>query len=287
MPMAKTAALLKWPYYSRLEGGKQYPRGWYELLVFDFRLVAFLIFSSMQIKTRGVVLSYIKYKETSIITRIYTEQLGIQSYVVNSVRKAKPPGRIALFQPVTLVELVAYVARPGSGLTRLSEFRCAEPLRTLPYDVQKSSVVLFLSEVVGRAVREEEKNEVLFRFLHDSILAYDQQEVGTENFSLLFLLHLTTHLGFGVSSGNELMDQIVLAGHSAAGSGYSTGPGVLRIREFETYFEELLHNPAQSTIPNGRVRRELLSVLIRYYQLHIEQLGELKSLDILSQVLSE
>ena len=241
----------------------------------------------MQIKTRGIVLSYIKYRETSIIARIYTEQLGIQSYVVNGVRKAKPPGRIALFQPFTLLELVAYVARPGSGLTRLSEFRCAEQLQTLPYDVQKSSVVLFLSEVVGRAVREEEQNEPLFRFLHDSILAYDQQEVGTENFALLFLLHLATFLGFGISSGAELTDQVVLAGHSATSSGYSSGPATLRLREFETYFDELLHDPARSTIPNGRVRRELLSVLIRYYQLHVEQLGEIRSLDILSQVLAE
>ena len=242
----------------------------------------------MQIKTRGIVISYIKYRETSIIVRIYTEQLGVQSYVVNGVRKAKPPGRIALFQPFTLLELVAYVARPGSGLTRLSEFRCAEPLRTLPYDVHKSSVVLLLSEIVGRAVREEERNEALFRFLHDSILAYDEQEVGTENFALLFLLHLATYLGFGVSSGGELTDQVVLAGHSATGgSGYSAGPAVLRLREYETYFDELLHDPARSTIPNGRVRRELLAVLIRYYQLHVEQLGEIKSLDILSQVLAE
>ena len=246
-----------------------------------------LLIVKMQIKTRGIVLSYIKYRETSIIARIYTERLGIQSYVVNGVRKAKPPGRIALFQPFTLLELVAYVARPGSGLTRLSEFRCAEQLQTLPYDVQKSSVVLFLSEVVGRAVREEEQNEPLFRFLHDSILAYDQQEVGTENFALLFLLHLAAFLGFATSSGAELTDQVVLAGHSATGSGYSSGPATLRLREFEAYFDELLHDPARSTIPNGRVRRELLSVLIRYYQLHVEQLGEIRSLDILSQVLAE
>ncbi len=41
--------------------------------------------------------------------------------------------------------------------------------------------------------------------------------------------------------------------------------------------------PATSTIPNGRVRHELLNVLIRYYQLHVEQLGEIRSLDILSK----
>ena len=239
----------------------------------------------MLIKTRGIVLSYLKYRETSIIARVYTERLGVQNYIVNGVRKAKPPGRIALFQPFTLLELVAYVARGSSGLTRLAEFRCAEPLQTLPYEVQKSSVVLFLSEVVGRAVREEEQNEPLFQFLHDSILAFDRQASGAENFALVFLLQLATYLGFGVSSAAELTDQVIMAGHAATAKG-ATGPATLRLREFESYFDELLRDPATSTIPNGRVRHELLNVLIRYYQLHLEQLGEIRSLDILSQVLN-
>jgi len=240
----------------------------------------------MLIKTRGIVLNYLKYRETSIIARVYTERLGVQSYVVNGVRKAKPPGRIALFQPFTLLELVAYVARGSGGLTRLAEFRCAEPFVSLPYEVQKSSVVLFLSEVVGRAVREEEQNEPLFQFLHDSILAFDQQSTGSENFALVFLLRLATYLGFGVGSGGELTDQVIMAGHAPTGQG-ATGPATLRLREFEIYFDELLRDPATSTIPSGRVRHELLNVLIRYYQLHIEQLGDIRSLDILSQVLTE
>lgn len=240
----------------------------------------------MLIKTRGIVLSYLKYRETSIIARVYTERLGVQSYVVNGVRKAKPPGRIALFQPFTLLELVAYVARGSGGLTRLSEFRCSEPFVSLPYEVQKSSVVLFLSEVVGRAVREEEQNEPLFQFLHDSILGFDRQTTGTENFALVFLLQLATYLGFGVSSGGELTDQVIMAGHAATTKG-ATGPATLRLREFDGYLDELLHDPATSTIPNGRVRYELLNVLIRYYQLHVEQMGGIRSLEILSQVLAE
>lgn len=240
----------------------------------------------MLLKTRGIVLSYLKYRETSIIARVYTERLGVQTYIVNSVRKAKPPGRIALFQPFTLLELVAYVARNSGGLTRLAEFRCAEPFQTLPYEVAKSSVVLFLSEVVSRAVREEEQNEPLFAFLHDSILAFDQQAAGGENFALVFLLQLATYLGFGVSAGGELTDQVIMAGHAPTAQG-TVGPATLRLREFDGYLDELLRDPASSTIPNGRVRNELLHVLIRYYQLHVEQMGEIRSLDILSQVLAE
>ena len=239
----------------------------------------------MLIKTRGIVLSFLKYRETSIIARVYTEQRGVQSYVVNGVRKAKPPGRIALFQPLTLLELVAYLPRQGSGLTRLSEFRCAEAYQSLPYDVRKSSVGLFLSEVLAKSVREEESNPALFRFLHDSLLAFDEQSVGTENFALLFLLHLAGYLGFGPQSGGEITDQVAMAGPAPVGSGFSSGPATLRLREFDQYFDELLHTPAASTIPSGHVRRELLAVLIRYYQLHVEGLTEVKSLEILSEVL--
>ncbi len=239
----------------------------------------------MLVKTRGIVLSYLKYRETSVIVRIYTEQLGLQSYVVNGVRKAKPPGRIALFQPFTLLELVAYTS-PRGGLSRLSEFRCAEPYQTLPYDVQKSSVVLFLSEVLGRVVSEEEPNEGLFRFLHDALLTFDRQAVGYENFALLFLLHLTDYLGFGVENGAELTDQVALAGHAPTGPGQVGGPAVLNLQAFEQYLDELLADEGRSTIPNGRVRRELLAVLLRYYQLHVEQLGEVKSLAVLSEVLA-
>ncbi|AHJ96098.1 DNA repair protein RecO [Hymenobacter swuensis] len=239
----------------------------------------------MLIKTRGIVLNYMRYRETSIIARIYTERLGLQSYVVNGVRKAKPPGRIALFQPFTLLDLVAYTSRSG-GLTRLSEFRCAEPFRTLPYDVRKSSIALFLSEVVGRVLLEEEENEPLFTFLHDSVLAFDRQEEGFENFALEFLLRLSHYLGFGPETGEQITSQVAFASEAPnTAAGHS--PTALRFQEFEQHFDDLLHRPAMAAVPNGRVRRELLGVLIRYYQLHVEHLGDIRSLAVLSEVLAE
>ena len=240
----------------------------------------------MLIKTRGIVLNYIRYRETSIIARVYTEHLGLQTYIVNGVRKAKPPGRIALFQPFTLLDLVAYTSRQG-GITRLSEFRCEQQFRSLPYDVRKSSVVLFLSEVVSRTVLEEEQNEPMFSFLHDSILAFDAQESGFENFALTFLIQLAAYLGFGIESGSEITTQVAFATESINTAARSTGPAALRFQEFDRYFDELIHDPAHATVPNGRVRRELLEVLIRYYQLHVEKLGDIRSLDVLSEVLAE
>jgi DNA repair protein RecO (recombination protein O) len=240
----------------------------------------------MLIKTRGIVLNYLKYRETSIIARVYTEQRGVQSYIVNGVRKAKPPGRIALFQPFTLLDMVAYVS-PRGGLTRLSEFRCLHPFRTLPYDVRKSSVVLFLSEVVSRTLREEEENPHLFEFLYRSIIAFDEQQSGFENFALLFLLNFSHYLGFGPDSGQQITEQVAFATDVNLGS--TSRPTVLRFQEFEHFFDELLQSDgsAPTSVPNGRVRRELLAILLRYYQLHVEGLGDIRSLDVLSEVLAE
>ncbi|NEM96672.1 DNA repair protein RecO [Pontibacter burrus] len=237
----------------------------------------------MLIKTRGVVLNYIKYRETSIIARVYTEQLGLQSYIINSVRTQRKGSRIALFQPFTLLDMVVYTSKQG-GLTRISEYKAAYPFHSIPFDIRKSSMVLFLSEMVARTVKEEEENPPLFQFLYQAIVAFDELDQGFENFHLVFLLQLSHHLGFGPTSGKEIVEQVAF---SANAQSASAAPTVLALQAYEEYFDELLNDPARTTIPNGRVRRELLSVLVRYYQLHVDRLGEIKSLAILSEVLGE
>ncbi|MFT2007241.1 DNA repair protein RecO [Pontibacter sp. 13R65] len=237
----------------------------------------------MLVKTRGIVLNYIRFRETSIIAKIYTEQLGVQSYIVNSVRKKNSGSRIALFQAFTLLDMVVYTSHKG-GITRISEYRSAYPFISIPFDIRKSSILLFLSEMVSRTVKEEEENPSLFAFLYQSIIHFDELQTGFENFHLVFLLQLSHHLGFGPSSGAEIVEQVAFSSHAA---GAANAPTVLALQVYETFFDQLMRTPNQAGIPNGKVRRELLSVLIRYYQLHVEKLGEIKSLAVLSEVLSE
>lgn len=237
----------------------------------------------MLVKTRGVVLSTLKYRETSIITKIYTEALGVQSYIVNGVRNKGKGSRMALFQPFTLLEMVAYTS-PKGGLSRMSEYKSAYPFSSVPFDIRKSSMALFLSEMVSRTVKEEEENAPLFYFLFQAIVTFDEMENGFENFHLVFLLQLSQHLGFGPGSGAEIVEQVVFSQRAQAASS-TAAPTVLALQAHEQLFDQLLQEPDYAAIPNGRVRRELLDILIRYYQLHIDRLGEIKSLDILAEVL--
>jgi DNA repair protein RecO (recombination protein O) len=236
----------------------------------------------MLVKTRGIVLNYIKYRETSIIARVYTEQLGLQTYLVNSIRKKGPTMRIALFQPLTLLDMVVYTA-PSGGITRISEFKCAQPFYSLMSDIRKSSVALFLSEIIAASVKEEEGNPPLFNFLYQSILAFDKKEEHFENFHLAFLLQLAHYLGFGPASASEITSQVAFAAQSRN----VAQPSVMNFQIFDALLEDLIKNPETALVPNGKVRRELLSILIQFYQLHIDRLGEIKSLSVLSDVLAE
>src|SRR5688572_26013551 len=173
----------------------------------------------MLVKTRGIVLNYIKYRETSIIARVYTEALGLQTYIINSIRKKGPGSRIALFQPLTLLEMVVYKSASG-GITRISEYKCAHPFQTLLYDIRKSSIALFLSEIISASVKEEEENPPLFKFLYQNIVAFDNLEKNFENFHLSFLLQLSHFLGFGPHNAAEITNQVAFA----APSGHGTQP---------------------------------------------------------------
>jgi DNA repair protein RecO (recombination protein O) len=226
-------------------------------------------------KTKGIVLNYIKYRETSIIVRIYTELFGLQSYIINGVRSKKAKHKIALFQPLTLLDLVVY-KKENANLHRIAELKCDAPFTTLPFDFKKSGIALFITEVLLKSIKGEEENPILFEFLYKSILIFDNLEKHYENFHLQFLIKLSRYLGFGPEGSNEFFDQIFL--HT----------NIREIAELEKKaFDQLMKIPYQNEvkIPNA-IRRELIELILKFYGLHIENFGEVKSLAILKEVMS-
>src|SRR5690554_6749862 len=149
-------------------------------------------------KTQGIVISYIKYRETSIIVRIFTRELGLKTYIVNGIRSSKSKTKIALYQPLTLLDLVVY-DREKVSLNRISEARLNYPFQRIPFDFYRSGVALFMGEVLGKAIFENYQNENLFDFLQRSVVHLDQDQVRLGIYPISFLLQLSLFLGFGSS----------------------------------------------------------------------------------------
>jgi DNA repair protein RecO (recombination protein O) len=227
-------------------------------------------------KTKGVALSYIRYRESSIIAKIYTEVFGIQSYIVNGVRSSSSKtNRIALFQPLTLLDLVVYHKGKQDTVHRIAEIKCYSPFSSLPYDVTKSGLALFMTEILGKTLREEEANEPLFRFIEQSVVYLDEAESGFENFHIQFLLQFASYLGFGIENLHDLETEIKT--HHF--------PQVADKTELEAT-EKLLLSDYGFQVSLDRARRaSILEKVLFFFKIHMEGLGEIRSLEILREVL--
>ena len=148
-------------------------------------------------KTRGIVLRTVRYGETSVIVNIYTEAFGIQSYLVNGVRKVskKGSGQANLFQPASILELVVY-HNDLRQLQRVREFKWGYLYQNIFFDVRKNAVALFMIELLQKCLKQPEQNAELFYFIEDAFVHLDQaNENVMANFPLFFALHLMVFAG--------------------------------------------------------------------------------------------
>ncbi|PIB37242.1 DNA repair protein RecO [Reichenbachiella sp. 5M10] len=225
-------------------------------------------------KTKGIVLNYIKYKESSIIARVYTSEFGLQSYIINGVRSQRSKKGLALLQPLTLLDMVVYHKENKSDqLQRISEYKCAATFTSIPFEVKKSAMALFVTELLSKVLKEEDERGVVFEFLCHFVLELDQRKEGYESLHVYLLVHLTHFIGFGIHQKKELQQDNILQKVNT---------------NFDLIYETILTMNAcnldeHKTIEN-KLRKDCLSYMINYYTHHIEGFNELKSLAILSQL---
>jgi len=216
-------------------------------------------------KTKGVVFRFTKYGETSIIVNIFTELFGLQSYIVNGVRSSSRRSNIALFQPLTLLDLVVYY-KENANILRIKEVKCYHPYQSVTSEIKKSAIAMFIAEVLNKSVKEQSHAGEIHDFVANSLMTLDKLQK-PENFHLLFLLGLSKHLGFGPNLTEE-----VLGGHWIN----ETDEVVLKQLMKADYDSPITINHAQ--------RQTLLLSLLRFYGNHVDNFGELKSLAVLREI---
>src|ERR1700733_4423184 len=131
-------------------------------------------------KTRGIVFKTTEYGKTSVIVQIFTEKFGLQSYIINAVKKPRAKISRNMLQPLHLLDMVVYHKNTGQ-VQRIAELKNSPVLQTIPYDVIKSSLVLFLNEVLYKAVRQQSADGHMFDFIFTAIEWLDNQTEGVAN----------------------------------------------------------------------------------------------------------
>jgi len=145
--------------------------------------------------TRGIVFHQIKYAESSIIVKIYTELFGLQSYIVRGIRSKKSRIKPGLFQHLSLVDLVVY-HKEKKDIQEIKEIKINRPFKSIPNDIRKGTIIIFINEILSKVIREQEANEPLFDFIYRTVEQIDLMEKSIGQSHLLFMVELTRFLGF-------------------------------------------------------------------------------------------
>ncbi len=237
-------------------------------------------------KTRGIVLHATKFSETSSVVKIYTELFGLQSYIVKGVRKQNAKIKPGLFQPLTILDLVVY-HKEKSSLQNLKEANYSHPYQAIPFDIRKSSIAIFINELVYKTIHEEEPHPELFSFLYNTCLHLDAAGDNFSLFHLVFSLQLTRYLG--------CMPQLNYSGKTPflnlrEGIFQASAPEHRDFLEpaMSQLFFQLLRTPegaGASIRISAKTRNTLLEMILFYYHLHVPGFREMQSHHILHTVL--
>lgn len=239
----------------------------------------------MLVKTNGIVLHHIKYTDSSLIVTIYTERFGRKTFIIHNARGRGSSPKANILQPLFLLELDIYF-KPSRDIQQIKEFKNLVPFHTIPFNIIKSSVAIFLAEILYKTIREEESNFKLYEFLFNSIQFLDITSAGIPNFHILFLLQLTKYLGFYPENNFNKQNRIFDLQNGVFVPATPFHPHYVDER-LSRILKELLqinYNNLNSIKIKSEERYRLLVKILEYYQLHTEGLGDVKSLQVLKEV---
>ena len=237
----------------------------------------------MVITTKAIVFSAIKYSEADLIVSCFTESSGLKSYLLRSILKSKK-GKLktSYFQPLTQLEIVA-VHKDKGTLESIREAKVIRHYRTMHTDLVKSGMVMFLSEMLKNSIQEEETNPKLYQYLEESLSWLDNND-RISNFHILFLLELSSHLGFYPDITNVHLPYFNLMEGNFQESDFGVhcekGEAVEAVKQFFG-----IDFDALPSIKLAKSRRlAALNLLLVYYQLHLQGYKKPKSLLVLNQL---
>ncbi|MFD0794791.1 DNA repair protein RecO [Mucilaginibacter litoreus] len=234
-------------------------------------------------KTRGIVFKTTDYSESSVVVQIFTEKFGLQSYIINGAKKPKAKIGRNMLQPLSLVDMVVYHKSNGN-VQRITELKNVPLLQSVPYHVIKSCIAMFLNEVLYKAIKQQSADDALFDFVFNAIELLDHKTTGLANFHLLFLLQLSRYLGFyphGKQGDYFDMKDGIFSNYKPESLNYLSPP---HTKNFYALLQSNFSNVDAVKLSNDE-RRYLISKLLEYFALHVEGFGNIRSHEVLEDVL--
>ena len=233
----------------------------------------------MYSKTRIIVLHKTNYSENSIVIQALALDYGKISFLVSAVKGKKSKVGLALFEPLSILDIVANF-KDLEKLIRPKEIKLNTPFFDIRSNMGKRMIVLFLSELLNKSIKEPHPDREMLLFIESALKYLEITQESIANFHIVFLKELTRYLGFqpNLKQGYYFdMEEGVFTDVLPKSSAYLEG-------EKKDMFAAMLGTKIDNCYTlnfNSSERKLILDSLIRYYQIHIPGLSNLKSQGVL------
>ena len=245
-------------------------------------------------RAHGIILKGQKFRETSKILRVFTEEFGKISLIAKGVRSAKSRSTGTL-ETLNYIEFSFY-RKPGQDLYLLRQADLVESFRTLRDSSEATAAALAMSEIVYTSTLQEAPHPELLITLVGALQALNRDAARPMNHYLRFLLQVQQTHGCSLSvdrcvvTDNPLPDGSVpfdldrggAIGPQTANAAMADSQITPEARKVTAFLQTCGADAVDRIVPSAPCRRELTELYHRYMRYHIEGFVEPQALKLLT-----
>lgn len=244
------------------------------------------------IKTEGIVLGEMKYKESSKIIKVYTKKLGKISVMAQGAYKPKSQ-LISTTQPFSYSE---FNLKKGRNFYYISNADLINSFYSIRDNMERIVYGFYILELIEKSTPEEEENQKLFLMLEKGLKVLSLLENDYLKFIVAYELKFVSFLGYRPNVNNcvvcegELTEDIKFSkdlGGALCSNCFSYDLFSKNInREFLRGLNRLLYSPLDE-LEDINISKDILmrlhNIIVEYTLFNIER-NEFKSLSLWTQL---
>jgi len=224
------------------------------------------------VKSQAIVLHLTRVGDSSIVVHTIDSIAGRQSLMLRGVGKRgsrSAANGTALLHSLSVVDIVSAEPPVGSMLY-LREFEPLFSLNNIRTDIYKSTMAMFIAEILYRSVRDGDGGGEYFSRLVENIVRLESIEGSAANYHLWWMADYCRLMGFAITPEG-------LAEIGEAPLGTNDGASILHFAQAS--LSEALAIPLSSS------RRSTLSAkMLSYLCHHLGATLDIRALDVLHEV---
>lgn len=238
----------------------------------------------MRISDKAVVLQTIKYGEKKLILKLYTRLNGL--ITVSAIVGRAPSSKLksSTFLPLTLID-IELLFKQNKDIHLLTEATCNNVFKGISKNLSKLAIAQFINEILIKTLKEQSSNLHLFEFIETCLKFLDDAQDHYINLHIYFLIELTKYIGFEPKNNYSVRTPYFDCREGQFTIQSLSLPFGLSKDDSFLFTEFLKVNSLKTNLSNFQ-RQQLLEILLAYYRLHIPGFNDIKSLEVLKEVLA-